>query len=83
MMGFYPDCPGEPFYTLTTPVFDKVEIALPNGKIEIGCHRPSPESIYIKEVTIGGKRIDSYRIGHKELTSGKRIVFTLKERNDE
>lgn len=28
MMGFYPDCPGEPYYTLTAPVFEKVTIAL-------------------------------------------------------
>lgn len=28
MMGFYPDCPGDPSYTLTTPRFDKIEIAL-------------------------------------------------------
>ena len=27
MMGFYPDCPGEPAYTLSTPVFDKVTIS--------------------------------------------------------
>ena len=26
MMGFYPDCPGEPAYTLTAPVFDTIEI---------------------------------------------------------
>ena len=28
MMGFYPDCPGSPTYTLTTPRFDKIEIEL-------------------------------------------------------
>ena len=28
MMGFYPDCPGHPSYTLTTPRFDRVEIRL-------------------------------------------------------
>lgn len=28
MMGFYPDCPGEPAYMLTTPRFDKVEISI-------------------------------------------------------
>lgn len=28
MIGFYPDCPGDPYYTLTTPVFDKVVIRL-------------------------------------------------------
>ena len=28
MMGFYPDCPGDPSYTLTTPRFDRIEITL-------------------------------------------------------
>ena len=28
MMGFYPDCPGNPSYTLTMPRFDRVEITL-------------------------------------------------------
>jgi len=28
MMGFYPDCPGEPAYTFTSPVFDKIILHL-------------------------------------------------------
>ena len=28
MMGLYPDCPGDPSYTLTTPRFDSIEITL-------------------------------------------------------
>ena len=28
MMGFYPDCPGVPEYTLTAPTFDKITISL-------------------------------------------------------
>ena len=28
MMGFYPDCPGDPSYTLTMPRFDRIEITL-------------------------------------------------------
>ena len=28
MMGLYPDCPGDPSYTLTTPRFDRIEINL-------------------------------------------------------
>ena len=28
MMGFYPDCPGPPYYTLTTPSFSRIEISL-------------------------------------------------------
>ena len=28
MMGFYPDCPGSPYYSVTTPVFDKITLPL-------------------------------------------------------
>ena len=28
MMGFYPDCPGNPSYTLTSPRFDRIKIQL-------------------------------------------------------
>ena len=33
MMGLYPDCPGEPYYTLTAPTFDRVEIDTPRGEL--------------------------------------------------
>jgi len=32
MIGMYPDCPGEPYYTMFQPVFDSIEI---NGKYVI------------------------------------------------
>ena len=40
MLGFYPDCPGSPYYTLTTPAFSKVTLHLdpkyyPQGDIVI------------------------------------------------
>ena len=83
MIGFYPDCPGEPYYTLTTPVFDKVTLHLdrryyPDGDIEISTDRTSPSQQYVKHVVLGGKRIDRYRISHKELVSGRKLVMQLK-----
>ena len=32
MMGFYPVCPGTPYYIIGDPAFDHVTINLPNGK---------------------------------------------------
>lgn len=60
MMGFYPDCPGEPAYTLSTPVFDKVTIKLDpkywgRDQLVIETERPSAESLYIREMELGGK----------------------------
>ena len=83
MMGIYPDNPGSPYYTLTTPVFDKVTIHLdkkyyPQGDITIETKRTSPSQLYIKRVTVGGKKVSGYRISHKQLIEGKTLQFELK-----
>lgn len=81
MMGFYPDCPGEPYYTLTSPVFDYVEIDTPHGTITINADRESPDAIYIDSMQLGGKPLKRYRISHDELMNGKSLDFKLKNKN--
>lgn len=81
MMGFYPDCPGEPYYTLTSPVFDSVEIDTPQGTITINADRESPDAIYIDSMQLGGKPLKRYRISHDELMNGKSLDFKLKNKN--
>ncbi len=78
MMGFYPDCPGEPYYTLTSPVFDSVEIDTPQGTLTIEAERESPESIFVDKMELGGKKLNSYRISHDDLINGKNLKFNLK-----
>ena len=78
MMGFYPDCPGEPYYTITTPVFDKVHIAAPQGDITIECDRPTDECHYISNITLNGKN-SGYRRTHKQLLENANIKLTLKK----
>ena len=75
MLGFYPDCPGEPFYTLTTPVFDRVEIDTPQGTLTLEKRGSGP---YIRRMTLGGKSLTKYRIGHDELLRGGNLIFELK-----
>lgn len=81
MMGFYPDCPGEPYYTLTSPVFDSVEIDTPQGTITINADRESSDAIYIDSMQLGGKPLKRYRISHDELMNGKSLDFKLKNKN--
>ena len=78
MMGIYPDCPGEPTYTITTPVFDKVQINTPGGVITIECDRPTPDSHYIDNIEVDGKP-SGYRITHKQLLDNANIRLTLKK----
>lgn len=85
MLGFYPDCPGEPSYTLTAPVFDRAVIKLDpavwgTDQLVIEAERPSAEAIYIDRMELGGKKLDRYRIGHDELVKGGTLRFVLTER---
>lgn len=84
MLGFYPDCPGSPYYTLTTPAFSKVTLHLdpkyyPQGDIVIETDRTSPSQLYINSMTLGGKKLNSFRISHKQLVEGKTLKMTLKK----
>lgn len=88
MMGFYPDCPGEPYYTLTAPAFDKITISLDtkwyDGHNELTVQKvvsmeksSSGEGMYdrIQSMKINGKTVKAYRISHRELTTGSEFKF--------
>ena len=64
MMGIYPDCPGNPSYTLTAPRFDKVE--LHNGTVIT-----KTGNGYISKITLNGKSHSGFRISHSDLVGGK------------
>lgn len=81
MMGFYPDCPGHPSYTLTTPAFDSVVITL-NPEICGGKDKlvitTSGNGNRIKGMKLGGKTYSKYRISHKELTEAGTLSISRK-----
>ena len=74
MMGLYPDCPGEPYYTITTPCFERVEIDTQHGTLTIESEGTGD---YIKSMTLGDKSLKRYRISHDELTRAKRLRLKL------
>ena len=77
MMGLYPDCPAEPFYTLTTPTFDKVRITTPQGCITIEKRAAADDCHYIDRILLNGKEAGRYRLHHNDIL-GSNIEFILK-----
>ena len=75
MMGFYPDCPGDPSYTLTLPVFDTVEIQLPEGKTLSVSKAASAKAEKGTSVLLGGRRPNSIRITHDNLVNAGTISW--------
>ena len=74
MLGIYPDCPGEPYYTITTPRFERAEIDTQHGTIVI---TTEGEGDYIKDIRLGGK-CAGYRISHADLVKAKELKLKLK-----
>ena len=69
MMGFYPACPGDVNYVLTSPTFDKVTIHLderfyPKGKLVIESKHDTPEAVYVKEVKAGDRKLKGFTLSH-------------------
>lgn len=80
MMGFYPDCPGDPSYTFTIPTFDRIEItldpALCNGNKTLVIEKQGTGE-NLKKLTRDDKSFKSFRISHKDLVESGVITFSL------
>jgi predicted alpha-1,2-mannosidase len=70
-MGFFPVTPGIPEYSITSPLFSKVSIDLPNGKnFTILAKNVSPINKYIQSATLNGKELKSLSFSHEDLVRG-------------
>lgn len=83
MMGFYPACPGNMDYTLTSPSFDKITIQLdtryyPKSELVITTDKNPEEDIYIRNIQVGGKKYNSYFLSHQKLVDAGTLHFDLK-----
>jgi predicted alpha-1,2-mannosidase len=80
MMGFYPDCPGVPEYTLTTPTFDKITIKLDPaywGTDKLVIRKEGGDG-YIDQIRLDGKKYSKYRLTHEDLIHAGEITFVCK-----
>lgn len=80
--GFHPVCPGSTRYEITSPVFDKIEIALDKNyckgkKFEIIARNNSPENVYIQWIKLNGKTINRLWIDHFEIVNGGTLEMQM------
>jgi putative alpha-1,2-mannosidase len=77
-LGFYPVCPGMPYYVIGSPTFNEAKISLENGKqFIVEAKGASKENIYIQSATLNGKTYDKSYILHKDIMSGGKISFVM------
>jgi predicted alpha-1,2-mannosidase len=77
-LGFYPVAPGSGRYALGSPAVKTAVLKLENGKtLSIEARDQSDKNVYVKWVSVSGKRIDRTYLTYAELTNGGKIVFQM------
>ena len=80
MMGFYPIAPGEPKYTITKPLFDKITIQLDSKyykKSELVIEKVTNKNGRINLIELDGKNKKEYFIDHNDLVNAKTLKVIL------
>jgi hypothetical protein len=77
-MGFYPVTPGTPFYSIGSPLFDRVTIRLENGKqCVIRTSGNSASSPYIQSASLNGSPHKNSFISHDDILRGGTLDFVM------
>jgi len=77
-MGFYPVTPGIPRYAIGSPVFSKVTIDLPNGRLfTVIAQDCSPVNKYIQRASFNGVPLDTPWFSHAQLMAGGRLELQM------
>jgi predicted alpha-1,2-mannosidase len=72
-LGFYPVCPGTPEYVIGSPLFEKVQMELPNGKT-LTIEAPGVDKAeYIQKTTWNEKTWNKSFFTHDDLLNGGNI----------
>lgn len=70
-LGFYPVCPGTPYYVIGTPLFEEARLRLPDGKLfVIKAPNVSSDNQYIRRVRWNGTDYTKNYITHEMICSG-------------
>lgn len=82
-MGFYPVDPASGSYDIGSPVFDRIELDLPNGKtFTVNADGASGRKKYIRCVVLGGETLSVPKFSHEQLMCGGELTLTMDERPD-
>ncbi len=77
-MGFYSFCPGDPTYSLASPLFDEITIQVADGKTFIvRVINNSAERKYVQFARLNGRELDSPFFTHEQLIAGGVLELTM------
>lgn len=78
MVGFYPVCPGMPYYVIGSPSFEESIITLESGKqFIIEALGTSDKNIYIQSAMLNGQPYDKSFILHQDIMNGGKLSLLM------
>ena len=77
-LGLYPVDPVSGVYVFGSPLLDRTELALAEGRrLLIEAHDNSPENVYVQSVSWNGQPHPRNWIAHRELAKGAHLAFRM------
>ena len=77
-LGFYPVTPGKAEYAIGSPLFEKAEMRLSNGKtFTVEAPGASEDNKYIQSATLNGQPLDKPFISHEDVMKGGKLVLRM------
>ena len=78
MMGFYPACPGKPYYVLGSPIFEEMSLNVGNGKkFKVKAVNNLAANCYIQSATLDGKPYGRAYLTHKQVLRGGTLLLKM------
>ncbi len=82
-MGFYPFCPGEPYYVIGSPLFRETAIHFSNGRtFTIKANDVSVRDKYIQSATLNGKPLAKPWFTQQDIENGGVLELQMGPRAD-
>jgi len=77
-MGFFPVCPGEPYYALGSPVFERITFDLDNGEtFVIIADKSNAKNKYIQSASLNGVPHNKPWFEHSAISNGGELVLQM------
>ena len=76
-LGFYQVEPASARYWFGTPLFDRVEITVPGGKLVLIAKNNSILNKYIRKITLNGCEYTKPYILYTDIMAGGELVFEM------
>jgi predicted alpha-1,2-mannosidase len=77
-MGFYPVTPGLPFYSIGSPLFDRVTLRLEGGKqFVVRAEKNSAKNRFIQSARLNKKKSTLAYLNHKDIMRGGSLDFVM------